>query len=169
MNPQPASVVSSEVTRCPKAREKLPKEQEAKLKKQEHIIALGFVHMRDCAEAFRVIRDEKLYRAQCDTFAEYCAEKWGRERQTVDLMLQAYELRSEFDKNFVKMETAKALLADTSDSAIRTLGKIEPEKREDVFQLAAEASNGAPTAKAIELAAQREQKIDHSLVLARSH
>src|SRR5947208_5379960 len=140
----------------PKVREKLPALEAKLLRKQERIIAEeGFPGMMKLVDAFKVIRDGRLYRAEYDTFAEYCQKKWKREKDTINKLIQAREVREEMNKILFNDEPTKELLASTSDHAVRELGKVEPEKREEVFKRAAEESNGAPTAKAVEEASGR--------------
>src|SRR5213592_760456 len=95
----------------PKARKPLSRAEQNELVKQERLVEFGFLHMRNCAQALMVIRDKRLYRAEFDTFSEYCQKKWKREKTTINMMLQAFEVREELaanDQNFGQMETAKS-------------------------------------------------------------
>lgn len=43
---------------------------------------------RQMAEALSIIRDERLYRDQFDTFQDYCSERWGHNRRYVNRLIQ---------------------------------------------------------------------------------
>jgi hypothetical protein len=126
--------------------EKLSKDEQIQLVKQERIIASGFLHMHDCAAALRVIRDQRLYR-EFGTFQEYCQKKWGRERATVDYLLQASEQREEIAKNFVEEKPLKILVETAPDSAIRALAKTS--KRTQKRALKEAAKKGKLTTKIV--------------------
>ncbi len=101
------------------------------------------------AEILGTIRDERLYRGEFKTFADYCEKRWRRNVRTINFKIEAHEQRSEIGKNFSQNEPAKDLLAGVSDSAVRELGKVEPEKRAEVLEVASRNGNGPPTAAAI--------------------
>jgi len=126
----------------------LTKDETDELRKQERIIAKGFIHMRSCADALRVVRDGKLYRAKFKTFAEYCEKTWGKNRDTVDLMLQTWEFRKEIAENFGKEKPLQTLIENAPEDAVRKLDKVPPRSRRRVLKAA--EKNGALTARVVE-------------------
>lgn len=136
----------------------LSDEEKHELKKLEKIITAGFLHMRDCAEALKVIKEKKLYRASHSTFQDYCLAKWGKDRSAVHYMLQASEQRKQIVENFNKNVQAKSVQAEVemvsnaSDSAVREMAKVPKRKQRAVVKEAAKISD-PPTAKAIKFVA----------------
>ncbi len=123
--------------------------EQAELTKLEGIIAAGFKYLRDRADALTTIRDKKLYRINFDTFQDYCRERWGKDRNSIYRVLEAYEVRKEIVANCDKISDSetKKLAESVSDHGIRELTHVEPEQRAEVLKRA--ASNGKPTAASI--------------------
>jgi hypothetical protein len=87
----------------------------------------------------RVIRDTRLYRADFDTFEEYCKEKWGWTR------IRAYQLIEAAGVQAALPENVKHVLQN--DRQASELARVAPEKRVEVLEKAAAA--GPVTARAI--------------------
>ncbi len=134
----------------------LTAQEKAELHKQEAIVELGFLRMRDCAEALRIIRDQRLYRTKAKTFAEYCEKNWGKNRDAVDKMLAVWEARKEIAENLCKEKPLQSLVKTAPDSAIRALEAVPKRSQKRVAKAA--AKNGKLTAKAIHEAAAPKAK-----------
>jgi hypothetical protein len=98
---------------------KLTVEETKTLQQCEASIQNGF---EAAGKALKTIREQKLYRAEFDTFEAYCNARWGLVRQTINKMIGAAEvmenLRKEgiAEKDLPKSTRAAAELA-TGDTA----------------------------------------------------
>lgn len=73
--------------------EMLTKSEWSALKEHEKTIETtkdGFIA---CGNALGAIQDKKLYRAEFDTFEEYCKEKWGWHRSYVYRLIESAEIK----------------------------------------------------------------------------
>lgn len=84
--------------------------------------------------ALAEIRDSRLYRAQFKTFEEYCQGKWGWNSSRARQLIAAAEI--------AKTVTIVTL---TNEGQARQLGKVSPDQRDEVLNLAGQN----PTAKSI--------------------
>lgn len=57
----------------------------------ESVIERGISAWNDAGAAVRVIRDERLYRADFYTFEDYCRERWGWSRSYAHRMIEAVD------------------------------------------------------------------------------
>jgi hypothetical protein len=87
--------------------------------------------------ALATIRDDRLYRADFGTFEEYCQTKWNIGRRYANLLIESSAV-------------VKALPLGTivpTESQARELAKVEPARRVEVLEKAAES--GKVTARTI--------------------
>lgn len=96
----------------------------------------------DVGRALRVIRDERLYRAEYRTFEDYCLQRWGFNRRYADRQIEAAAVTD---------VVSPIGLTQLPESQARELAPLldQPEQLRETYQRAAEATNGKPTAAAI--------------------
>lgn len=97
--------------------------------------------------ALAEIRDSKLYRGEFATFEDYCREKWGWARRTAYQYIEAARTVQSLPENVRNCAQ--------TESQARELAKVEPDKRAEVLEKAAES--GAVTAKSIREANDQSQ------------
>ena len=108
----------------------------------EREIEAGRTSWVSAGNALIRIRDERLWPEKYSTFWDYCEARWGWKKRNVNTVISSVESLSELGgQNFARLPAAQA----------RELAKIEPEKRAEVLQKAAES--GKVTAKSIKEAA----------------
>lgn len=106
----------------------------------EKIIKAGEQTFVEVGAALKEIRDGKLYRADCDTFEEYCLEKWGWGRQRgYELIYAAIAVESLPEKCKQKI---------TNENQASAISKIPPPRRREVLQ-SIEKAGEQVTAKTI--------------------
>ena len=106
-------------------------EEKARCESLIQTCRLSFLHM---GLALRDIRDQRLYRAEYNTFEKYCRERWGWSRARV------YQL-------IVAAETAKAMstrvdIQPHCEKQIRPLIRLPEEKRIQAWKTACENAGG---------------------------
>jgi len=104
--------------------------------------------MRDWCEALREIRDARLYRAEYDTFEDFCRIEIGKTRQRINQILNADLVRMELET----VPGLERILSKTSTGAMEEIAKAPSELRQAVAEkVAAEAeqTGTAPTAAAV--------------------
>lgn len=132
--------------------------QSARLAELEKQIRKTEKHVEAFVNAFREIRDGKLYeRAGFTNFADYCAARWQKSVRAVQLALQLDDVRKDVASSSTvqKDKQTRALAEHASDDAIRKLAKVPPAKRVYVLKAAGKETGGKPTARAVEIAAAR--------------
>lgn len=97
-------------------------------------------------EALMTIRDKKLYRADFDSFEEYCLEKWGYTRQRGYQLIESWKTLNSLP------EKCQPLV--DNERQMRALAQIPEEKREAVLKKI-EKSGEDITAKSIGAAAPK--------------
>jgi len=120
--------------------------ESAELAQREAVIAKGVDTFREVGEALQAIRDQRLYRAEFGTFAEYCEKKWQMSRIHAHRMIEASEIVS-------VLPMGNKI---TTERTAREVAKIEPAKRAEVVEFAAakaEAEGRKLTARDISEAA----------------
>lgn len=113
----------------------------------ERRIANGIEAFRDVVFALKEVRDGRLYRHAHATFEDYCQSRWGFTRRRGYQLIEAAEaiasLPTECEQLF------------TNEGQARELAKVEPERRAEVVQKAADG--GKLTAEAIRKAAKEPE------------
>ena len=119
--------------------------QADRLAQLEPIIEHGMTSFVEVGNALLEIRDRRLYRQTHSSFEDYCRDKWQMSAR------HAYRLCTSAE--VIKSLPEKCDQLVTTESQVRELAKIEPERRVEVLEVA--ASTGKVTAKSIkEVAAQ---------------
>jgi|ERR1041384_1900751 hypothetical protein len=137
------------------ATEELTTAERNELMRMERIAEESFGHMKTCAEALRTIRDKRLYRGEFETFKDYCLKKWGKQRSTVYMLLQAWDAKEEMSNALDTDKPLQTLAKATSEKAFRALAKVPKRSRKRVFKEAVKKTNGKPpTEKAIKEASR---------------
>ena len=98
-------------------------------------IRRGFQSIFDVAYSMKQIKDRELWREEYGSFDEFLEQEYGITRRRCNQLVQMAALG----------ETAK----DLSERAARELVGVPEKKREAVLDLAREATDGKPTAKAV--------------------
>lgn len=75
-----------------------------------------------------IIRDERLYRADFDTFEEYCREKWNFGRDTANKKIQAAKVMNELSEGLDKF------LSIPNEATAREFTKVPKEDRPKVAE-----------------------------------
>lgn len=138
-------------------------EQEA-LMRCEAVIAKGLHTYIEVGRALLDIRDQRLYRATHQTYADYCNERWGMSRQRAYQLIDASQVATDL-----------STIVDTSampESHLRAVAKAAPSDRPKVIDRADQlAGDGPRTAKHIEQAAAEiaapDLPIDYAIVQRR--
>lgn len=130
--------VETIVSNQKQARELAKVEPAKRLIALEQTIETGRKTFVEVGLALSEIRDARLYRSDFDTFEAYCKSKWNWERA------HAYRL---IDAAGVVKQIAMSPIGDKikTESQARELAKVEPAKRVEVLEKAAES--GPVTAK----------------------
>ena len=107
----------------------------SELKRCEKVIARGLKSCFEVWNAFRTIRDQRLYRDTHSSLEAYCRERWNISR------LRAYQFID-------AAQTAEALsptgLTPTNESQVRPLAGLQPEDQRIIWGQAIAESNGKP-------------------------
>ena len=75
----------------PSTREQLQPDQQSRLAELENTINDNIEGFFKVGYALREIRDKRLYRADYDTFEEYCSDRWDLGRQIAHRQISAIE------------------------------------------------------------------------------
>lgn len=113
----------------------------------EETIGHGLQTFVEVGTALAEVRDSRLYRAEWDTFENYCDARWGLERSS------AYRL--------IEAASVVSAIADTGASVLpsnvaqtRELAAVPEPDRAAVWAKVNEATGGKPTAAAVREAAR---------------
>lgn len=102
-------------------------------------------HIRNCigdydilGRAFKVIRDERLYREKYDNFDAYCDEQWGLSGKYAYRLIQAFEVSDALrkDKDIDKQNLPM------NESQVRPLLKLPADKRSEAWKQAVKNAEG---------------------------
>src|SRR2546426_2263410 len=130
--------------------DRLLESERQELLKYERIISKGFIHMRDCAEALRIIRDKKLYREEFPTFQEYCKSKWNREKRTIYYLIEAAACRKDLGNTVSHEEPLQLAVQNASDGAVRALAKVPKRSQKRVLKEVLKKTRDKLTALAVQ-------------------
>lgn len=111
----------------------------------EERIERGLQTFVEVGTALAMIRDNKLYRAEHPTFADYCEARWQIGRAHAYRMIDAAQAVSPIGDTDLPMPT--------KESQARELARIPDAERVEAWRRAHEATAGKPTAAAIRAAA----------------
>ena len=129
-------------------------QNKVRLVKLEKIIAKNEEACFQFYEAFSIIKEEKLYKPEFQTFEEYCQKRWNRTLRAIQKQIKATEIkldllnRANHGSPSQKTE-AQEVIAQGSDKVLLELGKEAPENRLEVLQQSAKETGGKPTGRSI--------------------
>jgi hypothetical protein len=121
-----------------------------RLKQLETIIKDGYYRQ---GEAFKEIRDARLYLLDYESFDAYCKAKWGHNRAWADRLIAAAKVAGDIKQIDPNGSIPK------NESQARALKKLTPEVQKSVLAELAE-TNSNMTAKEIQKAAEKYKKPD---------
>jgi len=110
----------------------LTSDEAARLDECEHIIRRGLATFVDVGTALLEIRDNRLYRAQYETFEDYCADHWNMSARRANQLVSA----SEVVFNIQSMGT----MVPTNERVARELRGLSPDDQREVWQAAVESA-----------------------------
>ncbi len=117
----------------------ITKSESSRLEKLEVVIKEGQATFVTVGEALTEIRDHKLYRANYETFEDYCEDVWGWTAS------RARQLS-------IASAVSKALPMVTNERAARALAKLPPPKRAGIVQKIVETGKKVTAAAVNKLA-----------------
>lgn len=107
----------------------------------EEVINSGLKTFLDVGEALAVIRDDRLYRSEFQTFGQYCRARWGFNDRRASQLISAADVVSTI------VETG--LPAPANEGQARALARVPESDRAAVWQATVERTEGHPTAAAV--------------------
>lgn len=128
----------------------LTREESVALADCEERIERGMKTFVEVGQALAAVRENRLYRADYDTFESYCQGRWGFTRQRAQQITAAAELATTI------VDTG--LPAPANEGQARELAKVPEPERAEVWQKTVERTEGKPTAKAISETAEEVRK-----------
>jgi len=102
----------------------------------EAVIQKGWQTFVDVGKALARIRDNKLYRAEYDTFEAYCRAKWQYAKSHAYRLIGAAEV-------FAHLSPIGDIPSPTHEAQVRPLIGMEPQKAQAVWKKAIEKAGGA--------------------------
>ena len=120
----------------------LDKYEKTTLEGCEQVIEEGKRTFVEVGNALMKIRDGKLYRADFDTFEEYCQKRWGWKKSQAYRMMDSAAV-------VANLKTSPIGELPATESQARPLAKLEPEQQREAWQRAqdrAQAEKRAVTA-----------------------
>lgn len=106
----------------------------------------------EAGDAFRLIRDQRLYKESYSDFNEYCQERWGYTRRRVDQICQSAETWHSLDTNGL------VNILPNTERQVAQLQRLDPDQRIAAWSEAVDGSEaGQPTVTEIQHAVQRVQ------------
>ncbi len=115
------------------------------------------------------IREGKLYRAEFGTFEDYCRERWHKSDRWARRMMTCVTIQTDV-LEYLSAERPVPLITNaeldreeelfsipepTTESVMRPLASLPPEKRGPAYEQAARAAGGKPTAKHVQVSADK--------------
>lgn len=97
--------------------------------------------------AMELIRDQRLYRATHDTFADYCRERWDRTVSSVNRAIAREAVVAKISEHLAE-ENGANFAPRVSPAAAAEVADLPVDQAAAVVKKAAE-TNGKPTAKAV--------------------
>jgi hypothetical protein len=112
------------LTPAPSASRGLTRQELARLHELEHVIEEGLVRFLKVGAALSEIRDARLYRTTHDRFADYCLDRWSLTLSRCNQLIQSVRV---YDNLVGAYPQDTALLAETTESALRPLSRLSDE------------------------------------------
>ena len=139
----------------------LTREESIALADCEQRIERGMKTFIEVGQALAAVRENRLYRADYDTFESYCQGRWGFTRQRAQQITAAADL--------VTTIVDAGLPAPTNEGQARELGKVPEPERAEVWKKTVERTEGKPTAAAVRESAEELRKRADEQRDAREH
>lgn len=147
---------------------KLTKSERMQLKEHEAVIDNGIHTFVDVGNALLSIREGRLYKSEYDTFAAYCATKWGFNRNYANKIINASEVVRNLSTMEPKPESGDlsynvddlcttVLKIPTTERVVRPLTKLTPEQQPVAWKAAlskAQSEGRAVIARDVEQAVE---------------
>jgi hypothetical protein len=120
----------------------LIKEEREILQKQETIIEKGLSTFVEVGKALTIIRDNKLYREEYETFEKYCQEKYGIQKTHSYRLIETANIMTNLSPIGGRLPA--------TERHVRPLKSLEPEVRNAVWQETVEKHGENITAKKVQ-------------------
>ncbi|MEM1242019.1 MAG: hypothetical protein AAGI45_19470 [Cyanobacteria bacterium P01_H01_bin.26] len=107
----------------------------------------------EVGDAFRLIRDERLYKNSYSNFEDYCKERWGYSKRHVNRLCEGAGIWHQLESSDL------VSILPTTERQVRNLTPIDLEQRIEAWTDAVEASAaGQPTVTEVQQAVKRVQQ-----------
>ncbi len=116
-------------------------DERSELEKNEKTIAKGLQTFYDVGHALADIRDRKLYRAEYETFDNYCTKRWGFSDRRARQLIAAADITENIG--------TIVPVSELKEGQVRELASVPPNEQRLVYQLAHELTEGNVTASAV--------------------
>jgi len=118
--------------------------EELQLEQYENVIKQGLGGFMSVGKALKAIRDERLYRAKCDRFEDYCREQWGLSDKYAHRLVKAYEAVTHLQSE-LKNSPIGEIRLPTNESQVRHLTALEkPEQQLKAWRQVLKSCEGQP-------------------------
>lgn len=124
----------------------------------EVVIRQGLETFIEVGTALMTIRDRRLYRAEYETFEQYCRERWGMQRNYANKMIAASQVVAN-----IEMGT----IVPASESQARPLTSLEPEVQREAWREVVETHGEAVTAAKVQEVADRWRPVSEQVSQAK--
>lgn len=108
---------------------RLSRPEVARLSELETTIAQGLNTFVEVGSALASIRDSRLYRADYDTFEDYCGERWGMKRARAYQLIEAATAVENLSTNVDRPR---------NEAHVRPLTRLEPDDQREAWTRANE-------------------------------
>lgn len=143
----------------------LTKQDKELLRKHEETIKTGLTNFFEVGHALTEIRDRKLYLEGYANFKEYCEKRWDLGTRHAQRLMRSAEVYDNIKDqpgstnatnwSHSKDKNGSKLPEPETESQVRPLVGLEPEKQQEAWGIAVESANGhQPTAKQVETAVE---------------
>jgi hypothetical protein len=116
----------------PPSPDSLTIEETSRLRELERVIEEGMDGFLKVGAALIEIRDSRLYRSTHTRFADYCRDRWALSLSRCNQIMHSVEV---FDHLTAAFPEDARVLSDTPESALRPLGRVEPELQIAAWEL----------------------------------
>ena len=124
----------------------------------------------EAGSSLRQLRELRLYRSTHETFAFYCRDRFGFTHRHVNYLiagsqvvenLQMGTISSQTEDVQTKMGTNSSQILPTSETQVRPLASLEPDKQRELWQQAVKAAGGkVPSARIVKGIVERLKEKD---------
>ena len=107
-----------------------------RLTELETVIERGLQTFVEVGNALMEIRDGRLYRAEYDTFENYCWERWGMGASRARQLISAAEIVENLKSVTMVTQNVNNTLLPQTERQTRPLTKLTPDQQREVKYLA---------------------------------